>query len=366
MFLIFLEYLSPYVLVICLIVTVHEFGHYVVARLCGVKVRAFSVGFGPELFGFTSSSGTRWKISLIPLGGYVGFIEDEADKNAFASVNAWKKILISLAGPLANGIAAVLIFIFLFYTTCVRVIDPVVSSIVSGSPADIAGIKPKDRLLSIDAVNISNVGDVYSYLNSNITKEMKVILSRDHVGTLTVKVVPQTRYVVNNFGIKKKIASIGVSFNNSTVRLQYRSISESFLNGLNYSFYIIQRTIVSLYNILTGSIKADQMAGPIIIAKLAKEFASEGFNAYIEFVAILSISIGLFNLLPIPLLDGGNFVVFLLEIIRGKPIGKSAETIIMMIGLLVVITLSVLIISNDIYRLIGWFLEMNNGFIDVL
>ncbi|AHA27561.1 M50 family metallopeptidase [Candidatus Liberibacter americanus] len=350
---VFLEYFFPYVLAICFIITVHEFGHYIAARLCGVKVRVFSIGFGPELYGITSSLGTRWKISLIPLGGYVSFVESKDDNHSFKNVNAWKKMMISLAGPFANWITAILIFIFIVYNSPMPMIDPVVSDVISGSPADIAGIKSKDRLLSIDGLKISNIRDVHSYLNTNLSKEIKIILYRSNVGEITVKIIPQTKYIVNNFDIKNSVLSIGVNFDSSVIHYQYRSISESILKGLNYSFDLMRSNVIALRDILHGKVKSSQIIGPIAIIKIAKNVASEGFKSYIDFVAVLSLSVCFFNLLPIPLLDGWNCWVFLLEMIRGKSIGKLAEMIIMIIGLFIVITSFVLIIGNDIYRLIS-------------
>ncbi|MBY7649107.1 MAG: RIP metalloprotease RseP [Candidatus Liberibacter europaeus] len=347
---VFLEYFFSYIVDICVIVIVHEFGHYVVARLCGVRVLSFSVGFGPEIVGFTDYSGVRWKISLFPLGGYVSFVDNESDRDSFSSIAHWKKMLVALAGPFANVCSSVLILTFLFYRIGVQIIDPIVSNIVPGSPAAIAGIKPGDRILSVNGMSMSNAENVETYFSSNTSKEIPIILNRDHVGIVKLNVVPRIQEIVDGFSVKRQALFIGAYFKNNA-RIQNISIMQALLEGLSYSFSMAKEIFHVLYIMFSGGFQFDQIIGPIGVIKISKSFYEKGLNEYMFFLAEASLSVALFNLIPIPILDGGNFLIYFVEMIRRKPLGEKSKAVIFGIGFLIILALVVTVLRNDIYEL---------------
>lgn len=344
-----LDYLLLYFGSIFIIVFIHEFGHYIVARLCNVRVISFSIGFGAELIGFTSRSGTRWKVSAVPLGGYVRFSEDDQDVRSFVCATSWKKILIILAGPFANCVMAILISTFFFYKT--GMIESVIFDVYPNSPAAISGVKAGDRIVSLDEMPVSTFDDIAPYIRENVSKEIVVGVHREYVGMLRLKVVPSFLDFVDRFGVKRRIPSIGISFNYDKTRLQYRTVSQSFLRGLKEMGLITQRTLSVLSNIFSRDIKS-QISGPIGIAKAAKDFSDQGFDSYIGFISFFSWMAGFMNLLPIPILDGGNVVIFILEMIRRKPLEVAVARVITGIGICIILVLFMLGIRNDIYGLI--------------
>ncbi|AKK20114.1 RIP metalloprotease [Candidatus Liberibacter africanus] len=343
-----LDYLLLYIGSISIIVFAHEFGHYIVARLCNIRVMSFSIGFGPEIFGITDRSGTRWKISYIPLGGYVSFSEDEKDPRSFVCSALWKKSVTVLAGPFINYVMAILFFAFFFYNTAV--IDPVVFKVFPGTPASIFGIKVKDRIVSLDGTAVSTSEDVAFYIRKNQLREVEFVLQREHVGIITLKVTPRLQDFIDQFNVKHKIPTIGILFDSGN--LHYRTVLQSFSRSLNEVISITIKSFSGLIHIFSGDVKVHSIHGPVGIAKVAKKFAEYGFNSYIEFLAIFSWVTGFMNLLPIPILDGGNFMIFLFEMIRGKPLKVSTVRFITKIGCSFILFLLFLGISNDIYGLL--------------
>ncbi|MEG8099062.1 RIP metalloprotease RseP [Candidatus Liberibacter brunswickensis] len=347
-----LDYFLLYIISFSIIVVMHEFGHYLAARLCNVRVLSFSVGFGPEIFGINSSSGVRWKISPIPLGGYVAFSEDDNDRRSFVRAPPWKKIIIVLAGPFINYVMAILFFSFFFYKMVI--IEPIVFNVSPDSPAAISGIKSGDRILSINGRVVSSFEDISSYISSrNSLREMDIVLRRENVGMLNVKVTPHIKVFIDKFGVSHKIPSIGIFFS-SDKGFRNRTVLQSLLKGLNEVISVTRKAFSLLVNIFSGDMRSNQISGPVGIAKIAKNFADNGFTSYIRFLAIFSWATGFMNLFPIPILDGGNLIIFLLEMIRGKPLKDSTSRAITRIGMFMILFLFFLGIRNDIYDLMNW------------
>ncbi|MQB43149.1 RIP metalloprotease RseP [Rhizobium sp. ICMP 5592] len=540
-----------FVFVLSLLVFVHEMGHYLVGRWSGIRIMAFSIGFGPEIAGFTDRHGTRWKLSLIPLGGYVRFFGDEDASSktdvdqlsamteeeraqSFAGAKLWKRAATVAAGPIANFILAIAIFAVLFgvygrtvadpvvamvtrggaaaeagiepgdrlvaidgnkiatfdevqryvgmrpgrnivlsverdgqkrdfnivpklaedtdqfgnkmemgrigialvdpqvtavepggpaaragiqagdrlvaidgnnvatYYDIVRYIgdrpgkgvvltverdgqtrdfpmvpetlaetdssgnkkdvgsvgispvDPLVATIAQDSPAAGAGITLGDRILSVDGRAIGSIGEVQRYVASRADKT--VILSVQHDGvTRDVKVTPKVAAEPDAFGNETEIGSIGISDGQTPIKLRYQAYGplQALSEGVKQTGSIISGTFEYLGNVIGGYMKADQLGGPIRVAQLSGQMATLGFSAVLQFAAILSVSIGLLNLMPVPVLDGGHLMFYAIEAVRGKPLGARAQDIAFRIGFAMVLSLMVFATWNDISSRIG-------------
>lgn len=364
-------YIVPFVLVLSLLVFVHEMGHYLVGRWSGIRILAFSVGFGPELVGFTDRHGTRWKISAIPLGGYVRFFGDEDasskpdegrlatmsdDERArsFAGAKLWKRAATVAAGPIANFILAIAIFTVLFAIYGRSVADPVVAEVKPGSVAAEAGVVPGDLLIAIDGTKVETFDDVRRYVS--IRPEQKIVVSIERNGeNLDVPMVPTRTDMTDQFGNKIEIGLIGIVTNQEVghFRLQTYSPLEALKEGTIQTWHIVTGTFKYIGNLVSGYMKPDQLGGPIRVAQASGQMATLGVAALLQLAAVLSVSIGLLNLMPVPVLDGGHLMFYAIEAVRGKPLGSSAQEIAFRIGLAMVLGLMVFATWNDISALIG-------------
>ncbi|MFS8147594.1 RIP metalloprotease RseP [Rhizobium sp. R635] len=364
-------YIVPFVLVLSLLVFVHEMGHYLVGRWSGIRILAFSVGFGPEIFGFTDRHGTRWKISVIPLGGYVRFFGDEdasskpdADKLAamseedrarsFAGAKLWKRAATVAAGPIANFLLAIAIFTVLFAVYGRTVADPVVAEVKPDSAAAAAGILPGDLLVAIDGGKVETFDDVRRYVS--IRPNQKIVVTIDRAGQkLDLPMVPQRTDMTDQFGNKIEVGLIGIVTNQEVghFRLQTYTPLQALREGVIQTRDIVTGTFKYIGNLLTGSMRADQLGGPIRVAQASGQMATLGIGAVLQLAAVLSVSIGLLNLMPVPVLDGGHLMFYAVEAVRGKPLGSGAQEIAFRIGLAMVLTLMVFATWNDISALIG-------------
>ncbi|RUM25264.1 RIP metalloprotease RseP [Rhizobium vallis] len=364
-------YIVPFVLVLSLLVFVHEMGHYLVGRWSGIRILAFSVGFGPEIFGFTDRHGTRWKISVIPLGGYVRFFGDEdasskpdADKLAamseedrarsFAGAKLWKRAATVAAGPIANFLLAIAIFTILFAVYGRTVADPVVAEVKPDSAASAAGILPGDLLVAIDGGKVETFDDVRRYVS--IRPNQKIVVTIERGGQkLDLPMVPQRTDMTDQFGNKIEVGLIGIVTNQEVghFRLQTYTPLQALREGVIQTRDIVTGTFKYIGNLLTGSMRADQLGGPIRVAQASGQMATLGIGAVLQLAAVLSVSIGLLNLMPVPVLDGGHLMFYAVEAVRGKPLGSTAQEIAFRIGLAMVLTLMVFATWNDISALIG-------------
>ncbi|MBB3658600.1 regulator of sigma E protease [Rhizobium sp. BK650] len=364
-------YIVPFVIVLSLLVFAHEMGHYLVGRWSGIRILAFSVGFGPEIAGFTDRHGTRWKISAIPLGGYVRFFGDEdasskpdTDKLAsmteeerersFAGAKLWKRAATVAAGPIANFILAIAIFTVLFAVYGRTVSDPVVAEVKPDSAAAAAGVLPGDLLVSIDGTKVQTFDDVRRYVSIRPNQNIVVTVERNGE-KMDLPMVPQRTDITDQFGNKIEIGLIGIVTNEEVghFRLQTFTPLEALGEGVNQTWHIVTGTFKYIGNLLTGSMKADQLGGPIRVAQASGQMATLGIGALLQLAAVLSVSIGLLNLMPVPVLDGGHLMFYAVEAVRGRPLGSSAQEIAFRIGLAMVLTLMVFATWNDISALIG-------------
>ncbi|MDA4843945.1 RIP metalloprotease RseP [Hoeflea poritis] len=364
-------YIVPFLIVLTLVVFVHEMGHYLVGRWCGIRILTFSVGFGPEIVGFNDKHGTRWKLSAIPLGGYVKFYGDENAASApdfdavsgmsdsereqsFLGANVWKRVATVAAGPVANFILAIVIFAVMFSIYGRPVADPVVAQVQPASAAEEAGLLPGDIIAAIDGKPVATFEDIRRYVSPR--PEVEIVLTVDRGGsTFDVPIVPQRSEIEDQFGNKMEVGLIGVVTDSSVANFRRQELNPLQAVGaaVGESWFIVARSVGYIGNIIIGREKADQLGGPIRVAQVSGQVATLGVGALLQLAAVLSVSIGFLNLLPIPMLDGGHLVFYAIEIIRGKPVGEKAQEVAFKIGLSLVLMLMLFATWNDVTMLFG-------------
>jgi regulator of sigma E protease len=362
-------YVVPFLFVLTIVVFFHELGHFLVARWCGVAVKTFSVGFGPELVGFNDRKGTRWKISAIPLGGYVKFLGDENElgqpdrdalerlapeerKRAFAAKGVAARAAIVAAGPIANFVLAVLIFTAIFAIYGRQVTTPRVDAVVAGSAAEKAGFQPGDLILSIGGSKISNFSDLQRLVTISAGSPLSVVVSRGGK-EVTLTATPELQEITDNFGNRHRVGVLGIQRNAGAGEVVTERFSppEAFGMAVSETWFVVDRTVSYLVAVVAGRESADQLGGPLRVAEVSAQVATIGFVALINLAAILSVSIGLINLFPVPMLDGGHLLFFGLEAVRGKPLSERAQDIGFRIGFVAVVMLMIFATWNDIIHL---------------
>ncbi len=362
----FFTYVICFIGALSVIVFIHEFGHYYVARLCGVGIQTFSIGFGKEIFGWFDKRGTRWKLCWLPLGGYVKF---EGDANAASFPKAenastsptsfhgkplWQRALVVAAGPGANFILATLLFGLVFFVQGERVDDPVVGKIIAGGAADRAGIKPNDIIKQINGKTIVSFRDLQKTVFDRAGDTLVIELERDGK-LLEVTAVPVVEEIDDGLGGKARVGRLGIHANEDPARSRNRdhTVISALAKGADHTWFVARTTLRYIGKIFTGRESADQIRGPAGIAQIAGVTAFSGFWPFLELIAALSVSIGLINLFPVPMLDGGHLVYYGIEALRGKPLGQAAQEWGFRIGLSMVMMLLVVATWNDLVRMLG-------------
>ncbi len=369
------SYIFPFLIVLGIVVFIHEFGHYIVAKMCKVKVEEFSIGFGKEIWGFNDKSGTRWKISLIPLGGFVKMygdaneasakpdekveeLSDEEKKFTFHYQPKYKKIPIIFAGPLANYIFSVLVIWGIFAFVGKIVIPPVVGDVIANTAASEAGMQKGDRILSINGKNIESFIDIQRIVSSAYEGNVELQVKRGE-SLVDLSVKPRVVEEKDKYGnVSRKVLLGVISVQKTDVLATNLGAKEAFTSAVKEVYDTTENTLLAVWQMIKGVRSADELGGPIRIAEVSGEIAnSEGGSIdFLFFIAILSVNLGLINLLPIPLLDGGQIVFYTIEAIIRKPIGDKAQDIFARIGYAFIITLMVFATWNDITRLFRrWF-----------
>ena len=364
-----LGYVIPFLFVLTIVVFFHELGHFVVARWCGVKVLTFSIGFGRELLGFNDRHATRWKISAIPLGGYVKFFGDDnaasvPDQSALTSMteaerqvsfvhqNVAKRSAIVVAGPLANFLLAVAIFASLFMIYGKQSTAARVDTIQAGSAAEAAGFKPGDLVLAINARPVESFSDMQRIVSTSAGETLSILVERGGE-QLTLKAVPALKEVKDSFGNVHRIGVLGISRSLAPDDLKHQPVGPLKALGLGgqETWFVIERTLSYIGGVFSGREAADQLGGPIRIAQVSGQVASAGFPALMHLAAVLSVSIGLLNLFPVPLLDGGHLLFYAIEAVRGRPLSERAQEMGFRIGLAIVVMLMIFATFNDIVHI---------------
>jgi regulator of sigma E protease len=363
-----LGYVIPFLFVLSLVVFFHELGHFLVARWCGVQILVFSIGFGPEILGFNDRYGTRWKISAIPLGGFVKFFGDEnvasvpgqrpGDMDAAQRARTFmfqpvlKRIAIVVAGPAANFVLAIIIFACVFALYGKQTMSARVDTVQEGSAAAAAGFQPGDLVIAIDGHAIDSFGDMQRIVSTSAGETLNVTVERDGVQRV-LKATPALKEVKDNFGNVQRIGILGITRSMAPEDLKLHPVSppQAIWMSVQETWSVIDRTLSYIVGVLSGREAASQLGGPIRIAQMSGQVASFGFIPLIQLAAVLSVSIGLLNLFPIPLLDGGHLLFYVIEGLRGRPLSERAQEVGFRIGLAIVLMLMIFATFNDIVHL---------------
>lgn len=347
-----------FIVVIGILVFIHEFGHFIVARLCGVGVEVFSLGFGPKIL--TKKVGrTTYCVSAIPLGGYVkmvgedpaGEVAPEDEKASFTRKKLWQKSLIVAAGPVFNFFLAIFIFYLLYQFAGVYLASPVVGKVVENSPALEAGIQPGDIIKEINAEPIESYEDIAKIISTGEGKTIELIIERS--GRLMGKVVtPMTGKGKNAFGEEIDKFLIGIVGTGDSFHKRFNPV-QALVKAVQDTYSIVNLTIVSVGKMVSGSVSKDNLAGPIMIAQMAGKQAKAGIENFAWFIALLSVNLGIINLFPIPVLDGGHLLFFGIEAVTGKEVNEKLREKMMQAGAAMLVALMVFVFYNDIIRMIN-------------
>ena len=373
-----LSYILPFIALIVVVVFIHEYGHYYFAKRYGVGVTDFSIGFGKEMFGWNDKSGTRWKVCVIPLGGYVKFFGDrnvysQADNDKiikeyskedqdklFVLKPLYQRALIVFGGPLANFLLAILIF-FSVYTFFGKDFTPaVINEVQKDSPAMVAGLKDNDIVVSIDGNEVTSIMDVSKYIMMSTDEFINFTVNRFDQD-LTFRVKPNIVEGEDNLGnkISKRMVGIKLGAYNNEVNHVKLGPTKALFYAVNEVYYVSTSSLKYIGSMLTGNADTSQLGGPIRIAKISGQVAEFGILPFISLMAYISISLGLINLFPIPMLDGGHLMFYGIEKVLGRPLSQKTQEGFFRIGMFLLLSLMFFTTFNDL-KDVGLFKLFNN------
>ena len=373
-----LSYILPFIALIVVVVFIHEYGHYYFAKRYGVGVTDFSIGFGKEMFGWNDKSGTRWKVCVIPLGGYVKFFGDrnvysQADNDKiikeyskedqdklFVLKPLYQRALIVFGGPLANFLLAILIF-FSVYTFFGKDFTPaVINEVQKDSPAMVAGLKDNDIVVSIDGNEVTSIMEVSKYIMMSTDEFINFTVNR-YDQDLTFRVKPNIVEGEDNLGnkISKRMVGIKLGAYNNEVNHVKLGPTKAMFYAVNEVYYVSTSSLKYIGSMLTGNGDTSQLGGPIRIAKISGQVAEFGILPFISLMAYISISLGLINLFPIPMLDGGHLMFYGIEKVLGRPLSQKTQEGFFRIGMFLLLSLMFFTTFNDL-KDVGLFKFFNN------
>ena len=355
-----------FVFILSVIVFIHEFGHYIIAKWCGVKIETFSIGFGRELFGFNDRTGTRWKFSILPLGGYVKMFGDmgEAstpDNSALSKMTKaqktvsfhfkplWKKALIVVGGPLFNFLTTITILTWFAFSNGIISTEPLVGEVIKDSAAQEAGLKTGDRFISVNGEPVATFGDIPMLIATNLGTKIVIEIKRGDK-TFTIPLSPRVTKTEDGFGNEVEMPIIGIRSQKTT--FQEVGLVKAVTHSVARTWYISTATLEVLGQLITGKRSTEQLKGPIGIAKMSGQATDAGTSSVLWFIALLSANLGLINLLPIPMLDGGHLVFYAIEAAQGRPLAQKIQIVAYKVGTVMLISLMAFTIVNDIANLI--------------
>ena len=362
-----MSYLIPFIILVTVVVFIHEYGHYYFAKKYGVGVTDFSIGFGREIFGWNDKSGTRWKICWIPLGGYVKFFGDrnvfsqieqaevlkkynnEDQKKLFILKPLYQRSLIVVAGPIANFVLALIIFVFIYMFVGKDMTPAIVHEVQKNSPAHISGIKKNDKIVSIDNKKVNSILEVSTFISTSTSESIEFIIHRNSQ-KLIFNIKPNLVENKDSLGNKINKRMIGIKlapFNNEFNNVKLGPTKAIYYSVKEISFVIVT-SLKYLGSMITGSGDSSQLGGPIRIAKITGQVAEYGIVPFLSVMAYISVSLGLINLFPIPMLDGGHLMFYFFEKILGRPLRQKTQEEFFRIGLFLLFSLMLFVSFNDL------------------
>jgi regulator of sigma E protease len=349
------------------LIFVHELGHYLVGRWCGVKADVFSIGFGREVAGWTDRRGTRWKVGWLPLGGYVKFKGDmnpasqpsdewlalpaEERAQTFQARPLWQRALIVAAGPLINFLLAILLFMGIFAAIGYPTAPPIVTALVTGGPAASAGVMPGDRLVSVNGREVSNFAQVKDYVMLRPAQSLDVVVEREG-RRFSFPATTGSTVMKDSFGNEAKIGTLGVYSN--AVAFEKLPLSQLPGRAVIQTSDTVQAMVLTLGQLIMGQRSVKELGGPLKIAQVSGQQASLGWLPFFWLMAVISINLGFINLLPIPLLDGGHLLFYGIEAVRRKPLRPEAQEWAFRTGLAALLALMVFVTFNDLSSFGVW------------
>ena len=362
-----MNFLLPFIILITVVVFIHEYGHYYFARRYGVGVTDFSIGFGKELFGFNDKNGTRWKFCLIPLGGYVKFFGDrnvfsqseqqevlkkyssDDQKKLFILKPLYQRALIVAGGPLANFLLAIIIFSCIYMFVGKDFTPAKIEEVTINSPAETAGLKKNDIITSINGNKVDSILEVSMFINSSVSQtiNIKVLRNQTELEIITESDIVDGKDPFGN-PIKKKIIGIKIAPVNDKFDKEKLSPTKAIYYSFKEIWFVTETTLKFIGSLFQGKGDTSQLGGPIKIAKISGQVIEFGFLAFMTTIAYISISLGLINLFPIPLLDGGHLMFYFFEKILGRPLKQRTQEGFFRIGLFLLISLMVFTTFNDL------------------
>ena len=362
-----LNSILPFIALILVVVFIHEYGHYYFAKKYGVGVTDFSIGFGKEIFGWNDKSGTRWKICWIPLGGYVKFFGDrnvfsqadqekiinkyssEDQKKLFVLKPLYQRAIIVAAGPFANFLLAIVIFLSIYMFIGKDFTPAMINEVQNESPAQVAGLKKNDIILEIDGNKVKSILDVSKLIMMSTSEFIDFKVSRFD-NELILKVKPNVVDGEDNMGnkVKKRMVGIKLSPFNNEIKHVKLGPAKALYHSLSEVYFVSISSLKYLGSIIAGSGDSSQLGGPIRIAKITGQVAEFGFIPFLSIMAYISISLGLINLFPIPLLDGGHLMFYSFEKILGRPLSQKTQEGFFRIGMFLLLSLMFFATFNDL------------------
>ena len=361
------SFIIPFIILILVVVFIHEYGHYYFAKRYGVGITDFSIGFGREIFGWNDKSGTRWKICWLPLGGYVKFFGDrnvfsqaeqkeiinkyseEDRKKLFILKPLYQRAIIVAAGPLANFVLAIIIFMIINMLVGKDMTPAVIDEVQENSPAFVAGLKKEDKIISIDNKKVESILQVSTYINTSTKEEIDFTVLRNEQEIL-FSIKPDLVESKDAFGnsVKKRMIGIKLSTLNGEFNKQPLGPSKAIYYSVKEVWFVTITSLNYLGQMITGSADSSQLGGPIRIAKITGQVAEYGLIPFFSIMAYISISLGLINLFPIPMLDGGHLMFYFFEKILGRPLTQKTQEGFFRIGLFLLISLMFFVTFNDL------------------
>jgi regulator of sigma E protease len=339
----FIDLILGFLLLITPVVYFHELGHYWVARKAGVVVDVFSIGFGPEIYGWTAKTGTRWRISAIPLGGYA---DGKAIEGSFSNAGLYWRMAIVVAGPIANFILGIFLFAVVYMAVGKQILPAVIGDVMPNMPAASAGLKPGDKVIEIDGVGVRDFNDMRGLVVESPNKDLRFVILRDG-REVNLNITPAAKF---NEQLQIYIGILGVK-SSPVSEIQKLGPTAAVVAASSDAFHMSVVILRSLGRAVTGNMQQGEVGGPVRIAEISGAVLNQGFIPFILLTAVISINLGLINLLPVPALDGGHLTFFFLEALRGKPLPIWFQAALMRGGIAILMGLTLFLVVTDVIRL---------------